>query len=198
MTNDIKNALQRKVDTAKFTRRAIAVLVMGMSSVVMWAWYANWHFATRLSHDWVTMKFVTAFTFFVCGALILFDKEDRRIFLKGFVLATGVFTLLSFGHEISFMPKFDDPGEYSIFENYPSLFTTLCFILFGCVGWWPHLRKVWAISILTIATSVMTGYIVNVPAMYGYFPGFSAAMAAHSAFLFLPLGLYLLNERINP
>lgn len=194
MSNQITEMMRSKIDAAKFRRRAIAVSVMGMSAMVMYAWYANWHLATRLSPDWVTMKFVTAFTFFVCGGCILFEKEARRIFLKGFVLATGIYTLLSFGSEISFMPNFEDPATYSIFENYPSLFTILSFMLFGMVGWYPALRKAWGALILSVAGIVMAGYVINVPIMYGYIPGFSTAMAAHSAFLFLHLGFYLLDE----
>ena len=189
----IKTRLSRTVEPAKFRRRAMAISVMFMSSAIMYAWYMQWYFATRISAEWVTMKFISAFTFFLCALCILMEHHQRRAWMKGVVGATALYTFASYGSPISFVPNFEDPVIFSIAPNYPSMLTILGFLMFGLVGFWPWIRKFSGYVIVIMSVVVMTGYVIGWPLLFGYVEGYSTAMAAHTAFLFLHLGFYLVD-----
>lgn len=176
---------------------ALVVAIAGL--VVMAGWIFDVEVLKRVHPDWVSMKFSTAFCFFLCG-LMLVLLHSRNPMVRGFGLAVGLMAqgYMSavaadqvFGGELRIAEAFvrDDKPLASVGPGIPSICTMVAFtcvvlaspaLVFG----WPRLAR-WLFAPVAIASlAALCGYLVGWPPLYCYFDGTSTAMAVHTSVLF--------------
>ena len=178
------NPRNRLTDWATLVVCAIGVNVMA-------GWILQVGAMTQINDRWVSMKFVTAVLLVLCGLTMQMRAGSRQAFMKGIVFVTALYTLLSYGGQISFMPPFVDTSIGTAHPNHPSIFILVGFMLYGLVGWSPATRRRTGWILIGLSFVVAVGYIVNAPILYGYIEGLSSAMPIHAAFAFGHLGWYL-------
>lgn len=190
--------------------KAIAIIVTLAGIAVMIGWIADINFLKSIVPGFVTMKFVTALSFFFSGLILFFMLELQRendvartllpVACMAVLLLMGILFVSSFldlrtGIEELFV-KESQSAVKTVAPGRPSLGTMLDFILIAVTGILSisnhkFSRAVmwlgWAISL--IGAVAVLGYILGIPALYYTSEGISTAMAIHTAILFVLLGM---------
>ncbi len=190
-----------------------SVFLAGMA--VMAGWFFDIPILKSIHPAWVTMKFSTALSFCLSGAILLslgrsLDRESSmaHICLPAatlsllLLMATLLFSSLlgvTTGIEDLFVKESEGAVQTTV-PGRPSVGTMMNFILMALSGllsmFRPQnlkmgLRKIgWAVS--GIGGLAVLGYLFNQPILYYTMGGWSTAMALHTALLFVMLGIGLI------
>lgn len=198
--------------------KAFSVIVIVVSVLVMVGWFFDIGVLKSILPGWVTMKFTTALCFFLSGLILFFIgerlKEKSSLFQVALPIASLIILLLMTtlltsvivgvrtGLEDLFV-KEAAGAVHTTTPGQPSAGTMTSFILVGMIGLLSSYRFQ-SIKILISGVGIVVaglgmlavvGYVVDAPLLYYTVEGWSTAMAAHTAILFVitGLGLYLLN-----
>lgn len=201
-----------------FIARAISFIVIFVAILVMVGWFMDIGALKSIYPTWVTMKFTTATSFLFCSIitfLISFYIRSENDFiqillsvLSSFVLLLMATLLISnlFGIRTGLEDLFvrEAPGTVNTpVPGRPSVMTMLNFVLLAFSGLvtliYPVKLTLWlsriGFLVFIIGLIAFVGYIINIPALYYVLPGFSSAMAIHTAMLFILLGIQLILFR---
>jgi len=199
---------------------AIGIFVSLSGVVVMAGWFLNIGILKSILPCWVSMKFSTALSFFLCGIDLYFmaryQKRDRDLasiiipimsmailLLMTSLLASTVLGI-SLGVEDMFV-RDSMEAIGSVVPGRPSVATMINFVLMAMAGILiimnlNRLRKSHFIIGLTVAiigSAAVLGYIINKPILYFMVLGKSSAMAIHTAILFVFWGIGLVLTEGN-
>lgn len=193
----------------------LSIVVSCVGALVMLGWVLDIQILKSIHPLWVTMKFSTAFSFFISGIVVYFVqysiKGDSSIsnvalpisiviillFMTTLLVSsylgirTGVEDL--FVKEVAGAVKTTVPGR-------PSIGTMINFILVAIAGIFAMLKsenlksKLLRIGccINVVGGMAIIGYIIDVPLLYYTLEDASTAMALHTAILFVMLGVALI------
>lgn len=192
----------------KLFSKIIAGIVILASCVVMAGWFLDIAVLKSILPGWVTMKFITALSFFVSGILIFFIAFKEKNDISEIVTLTISFSLIllmtifflsfffgiSTGIESLFVKEQAGAVNTGI-PGVPAIPTMLCFIFIGVAGlvYLSNYKNSWGFYILGTIIAILgalavIGYLIKVPFMYYSFPGYTS-MAFHTALLFVLIGL---------
>jgi hypothetical protein len=198
----------KKITTVKLL--AFIVTISGV--MVMTGWVLEIEVLKSILPMWVTMKFTTALSFFLSGLILYFvmsakkQKSDLAQLILTIsvliILLTMVSLLLSTvfkvrtGIEDFFVEELEGAINTAT-PGRPSIGTMLNFILVATTGVLTmyEVKKISVIIyiiglvIFAIGGMAILGYIITVPYLYFLIEGYSTAMAIHTAFLFMLLGV---------
>jgi hypothetical protein len=191
------------------------VVILG-GLIVMVGWFFDINVLKSILPMWVSMKFITAFSFFICGIIvILIARNDggNKEYLEFFALILSfVVLLLMFSFFISLFLGIS-VGVENLFvkeqvgtvrttvPGVPAVPTIICFILVAICEFFVFANNnnnnnnkvVFLMGVLVsiIGGVAILGYIFNVPVLYYSFEGYTS-MAFHTAILFVLLGVSLM------
>jgi len=177
----------------------------------MLGWIFDVTFLKSILPDFVTMKFITAFCFVLCGAELYFTARvvedgsgwDSLILLfNNFLVALIMLSLviaLFFGIETGLEDLFvQEPvgAINTVVPGRPAFLSAVNFILISLVSslsLFGRGRSVRFINILGAAVAAVggvavVGYLFDIPALYYNISEISTAMALNTAILFVLLG----------
>lgn len=163
----------------------------------------------------VTMKFSTAFSFFLSSGIILVMTFPKKYTAFGQIIMPTLIliqllsmtlllssNILDFDSQITklFLVESQLDTVYTFAPGIPSIPTTVSFILIGMVGlfflfdssYTVMVFRIVAIGIALIAIIALLGYALDIPELYYYVDELSTGMAIHTAVLFFLLGVALL------
>ena len=190
----------------------ISTAVIAVSIAVMIGWFFDIDPLKSLIPGFMTMKFTTAFSFFLGGLILYFavrnEKEDNpwaSIFLPTATLTISILagvglvsSLLGFknGLESLFLRETSEAILTSAREN-PSMGTIFGFLSISALGIIAiskiKTRKKIYITlgslILLIGSVALLGYLISEEMLYYAMPGISKAMTVQAASLFIVLGV---------
>lgn len=186
----------------------LASIVIFGSLIVMAGWIFDVAVFKSILPGWVSMKFITALSFFFTGVLLLMlSKKDKNERCKFFIMIisfallllmisflSSLFLNISIGIENLFVKE--APGAVlTKVPGLPAVPTMICFILISLSGlifvYNPESLKssFWlGIGITILAGIAIAGYILNVPLLYYSFNGLTP-MAFHTSILFVLMGI---------
>lgn len=191
---------------------ALSVFVILVALVVMVGWFLDIGILKSLYPGWVSMKFTTALSFILCGLITLSiyyylknGSDSFQILLSMLSLLVLLLMLTLFisnwfnipsGIENLFIRELPSTVNTPV-PGRPSVMSMLNFVLVSSLGFItlfnPKKLAYWFIGIgssaLLIGLSPLLGYLSDTPFLYYSIPGFSSAMAFHTAFLFVLLGV---------
>ncbi len=193
---------------------ALGAVVTITGALVMCGWFFDIQALKSILPNWVTMKFSTALCFLFSGLTLIFVERSLaapqgpvRVLLP--ITVSGILLLMAgllagtllgvhTGIEDLFVKEAEGAVK-STAPGRPSVGTMLDFILVAVAGILSmldpssHVRRQRAIGwvVLTVGALAVFGYVIDSPALYYTWEGFSTAMAAHTAILFVLLGLGL-------
>lgn len=185
----------------------------------MIGWFLEVDSLTRIIPTFVSMKFLTAFSFFLSGLLLLHtERLIRKPYSYSQVVVPGLtLTLLLImmtllisallGFKSGFENLFvSDPGDLlTVVPGLPSIGTIAGFIITGILGlvslnkfsYHSPLYRLGGTVLAAIAGIALLGYVLGIPALFYSIENISTAMAIHTAALFLVVGLgYILLARV--
>lgn len=189
----------------------LGILISLAGLVVMAGWFLDITLLKSILPVWVSMKFSTAFSFFLSGIMLYFiarfQKQERELALIFLPLISMVILLLmssllastiigvSIGVE-EFFVKDSMIAVRSVTPGRPSVATMINFVLIAITGIMVPFgfRKIFKLLIMLAAVigliglSAVFGYIFNQPLFYFAVAGKSSAMACHTAALFVLWG----------
>lgn len=191
-----------------------AIAVLG-GLIVMAGWTFDVPALKSILPGWVTMKFITAFSFVLSGILVvMLAKKEKEEISKTIILVASFALLLlmitfiislffgvSTGIENLFVKEAEGAVKTTV-PGVPAIPTMICFILVALSGvfFTFNPKQIFGSFWLGILTSVIggiaiLGYLFNMPVLYYTFTGYTS-MAFHTAILFVLLGagLMLLKE----
>ena len=193
--------------------KALSIIVIIISVLVMIGWFLDIEILKSILPTWVTMKFTTAFSFFLCGIALYLSSIKSSGFggvewgisltvlcillIMGTLLISSLMGVQS-GIEGLFV-KEHLGAAYTTVPGRPSFGTMLAFTLVAIAGL-VRIMDVRRASKFLIIGSIVTflgaislvGYIIGVPFLYYAIATFSTAMAIHTAILFVLLGSALI------
>jgi len=195
----------------------VSIVLLG-SIIVMLGWILDIQSLKSILPNWVTMKFITAFSFFLCSILVLvMNKKKIGEISKVFILLIGsllflimtiflisLFTGIGTGIESLFIKEAPGAVKTAV-PGVPAIPTILCFIFISLEGLIFYsdtkrivFNKIFGVLVLIIGAIAILGYILNIPLLYYSFAGFTS-MAFHTALFFCLLGisLYLIEGTKN-
>lgn len=186
----------------------ISIIVMLCGIMVMWGWIADITVLKSILPGWVTMKFITALSFFFSGLLVLLINQKNKGEICNFLILAISFGLLllmvtflvslfsgiSTGIESLFVQEKAQAVRTTI-PGVPAIPTIICFIFIALTGflYLNYDGRSWSIFILGIWIGFLGllaffGYLLNIPLMYYSFPGYTS-MAFSTSILFALLGI---------
>lgn len=207
----------------KLISKILGIIVILGGIIVMVGWFAGIPILTSILPFWVTMKFSTAFSFFLSGLILYFINLHLKkkgefsdiviplssfiVFLLMVILLISTFIGVRTGIEDLFVEeatgavKTTTPGR-------PSIGTMASFVLMSLTGFLAMLniqninKIILGIGkmVTTLGSIAILGYIINMPFLYYHIEGWSTAMAFHTAIFFVLLGVGLIfsgKEDIN-
>lgn len=200
------------------TTKLLGILVALVGAAVMLGWVFDIGVLKSIRPDWVTMKFSTAFCFFMSGITLYYIAclcSDQPSFAYAVLpaallcIALTMFTLLAstlfdiyVGIEVLFIKERVDAVE-TVMPGRPSVGTMLAFMLIVFAGITAMLKPanlslylaVLGMGIFLSGLSAAIGYAVDAPLLYFYIQegGLSSAMALHTAILFMLIGIGLVR-----
>ena len=186
--------MERKVRINEYGRLVGLSLICGASLLVMTGHILDINWVTKVDYRFVTMKFATAFMFFVSGVALL--SRDSHLFVVLATLVGAVIaSMINCGAECIF-PQFDDSIFQSVVTGFPSYATLLCF---GLISLYPFrgMRSHVGHFLVTISGIALVGYILKAPVLFYYVEAYSTAMAIHTAIFFLIIGGIIVNEKLE-
>ena len=176
----------------------IFISVFIISLLVSVGWITGNLWITKLSSDWVSMKMTTSVVFMMTSLSLAVSRVDKDILVgssKGILLvaaSTIIFSQMwanwyNTTIHLDFL-SFDDDGIKSVVPGRPSLETMINFTLIISAICIPQLTRIVG-PIVTISGILgIVGYIINLPALYGY-TATSSAMAIHTCLNFALMGI---------
>jgi hypothetical protein len=197
-----------KINLAKL----LSVIVTISGVMVMAGWVLEIEVLKSILPIWVTMKFTTALSFFLSGLILYFvtstlkNKSDFSqitltittliILLIMATFMLSIFFNVRTGIEDIFVKELEGAVE-TITPGRPSIGTIFNFMLVTIIGVLTmyEVKKISVIIsaigllIFAIGCIAILGYIITVPYLYFLIEGYSTAMAVHTAFLFMLLGV---------
>lgn len=206
---------KRMIFNNKTLAKILAGIVILGGLVVMFGWFLNIPILTSILPQWVTMKFSTAFSFFLSGLTLFFIieiSEGRReaseivipitsllILILMATLLISVIVGFRSGIEDLFVREAANAIKTTTLGR-PSVGTMVSFILIAVAGIlslfdYDKIKKylkIIGIVIGVLASIAILGYILSVPVLYYAVAGWSTAMAFHTALFFLLLGIGLI------
>src|SRR3989344_5211392 len=207
--NKIKS--KKRLNYSSLICKIIAIIVMMAGITVMLGWIFDVPVLKSIIPTWVSMKFITALSFVTCGFLIyLFTLKIENEYLEYIsvvvsftlillmmVFFVSVLTGISTSIENLFVKE--APGAVKTAGlGVPAIPTMACFILIGLsqlIFLLDNKRKrglLWiGIPVMILGMVALVGYIVDRPALYYTWEGFTS-MAANTAILFTLIGLSLI------
>lgn len=194
--------------------KLLSMIVAIAGIAVMAGWAFDIGVLKSILPGWVTMKFNTALCFFLSGILLYAMAkylETGSGIAQVFVIVTAfcitlfmaiflIATLLGLNSGLDKLFVHEkEVAPLTIVSGTPSLATMIDFLLIAAAGFLVALnvkRLMWTVTcigwILTVTGGVaVIGYLVHTPVLYYYISGFSAAMACHTAVLFVLTGVCL-------
>ncbi|MDO8622884.1 MAG: hypothetical protein Q7R52_01455 [archaeon] len=201
-----------KFDNIKIVK-IISLIVAFVAILVIIGWLFNIEFLKIIIPNVTAMRFLTAIAFLGCG-LMLYSlakiKENKSgstsymihlLFASFFILLLMVisfFNVLGVNFNLEEMINYNYVDHAKTFPiSVPSISTMFLFLLISFTGFMNifcnicvrKLTKIVGFVTSIIATIVILGYILGIPLLYFAIPGISNAMAIHTAFLFLIIGI---------
>lgn len=208
--------MSRTVSTGRAIAGAniLCGLVSGLGMLVMLGWFLDIPALKSVSPDWVTMKFATAFSFVLSGAMIYCvgriargDRAWAQVLLPGLVLMilllmVSLLTAAALHVDVGMAELFvrESAGAVQTVQpGRPSTVTMICFTLIAAVGLVamfvpagkPRLWKITGAALCLSGAAALLGYALGEPALYYYWKNLSTAMAMHTALLFMLVGAAL-------
>lgn len=180
----ITKTANTEVGARQVADEGMKLTILIMALWIISSWFTGHHIIASFSHDWVTMKFVTAFCFsitaigwYVNGIL----SKTLNVFAAGIALFYLMYYMII--GEGPNIVGFDEAGTQTVSENYPSIATLMCFIMIG-IG---SLLKssIWAKVVRVFSIIALIGYLIGAPCLYFYFENQSTAMSMPTAGMFL-------------
>jgi len=189
----------------------LAWIVLLASITVMIGWILDIAVLKSILPGWVTMKFITALSFFFSAiVLMLLAKKEKGEWSKFFILIISFALLLlmvtffislfvgvSTGIEKLFVQEQAGTVRTTV-PGVPAVPTMICFVLIAISGllfsFNPEKPKgIFTLGILIglIGIVAIGGYILGIPSLYYSFPGYTA-MAFPTAGLFVIIGISLI------
>ncbi|MFA5141622.1 MAG: PAS domain S-box protein [Candidatus Woesearchaeota archaeon] len=193
-------------------------IVFVAAILVMIGWIFGVDTLKSIVPGFVTMKFSTAVAFLIVGLILLgmsnlldisylykgvFFFSTLLLIFMGYMLVTSLLGLTSgienlVVEEAAGALKTSKPGM-------PSAATMLNFVLIavaGLISLSSYKQKgfrIISVIVGLLGVSSVLGYISNSPSLYFYIEGISSAMALHTAFLFVFIGIaiYLLSGLVS-
>ncbi|MBA4422729.1 MAG: hypothetical protein C0390_06445 [Syntrophus sp. (in: bacteria)] len=189
----------------------ISLLVIAAGTAVMIGWVIDIPLLKSISPAWVSMKFTTALSFFLSGALLFLlvkirrdESEIARMILPAvafmiLLVMTAHLASLFLGAPLGVETMFiEEKGKawYTVTPGQPCLLTIVNFILVALTGIGAilnlsrlsgYLRWIGGV-VSAVGATALLGYVTGLPWLYFFIPGFSSAMAIHTAVLFAVLG----------
>jgi hypothetical protein len=195
--------------------KLLSLVISSSGLAVMAGWIWDIPVLKSLSPAWISMKFLTAFSFVVSGITLYYLARSLEgavdaaqvalsitsfvlILLMGLIFFTTIFNLQT-GIETLFIR--DAAGEKTcITPGKPSVPTMICFILIALAGILSLVNaekfrfkfKIIGCLISFIGALAIIGYAVDAPLLYYYIEGKNSAIAFHTAGLFVLSGAGLL------
>jgi len=200
--------------------QGLAIMVTLTGLVVMFGWYCSIPGLTSILPHWVTMKFSTAVCFVLSGLTLFLiatalqgHHEVANVIIP--IGAGGIWLLMGsllastlLGVHTGIEDLFVQETEGAVMTTTPgrpSVSTMLDFILVAAAGLVtmlnpeesPRYRRILGYVVGATGFMAVCGYILNQPALYFTWTGFSTAMALHTAILFvlLAIGLVYVDEQ---
>lgn len=191
--------------------KVLAFIVSICGAMVMLGWFLDIEVLRSILPQWVTMKFLTALSFFLSGISLYFITRTLEIrselaqivlvfttFLIFFImtiLLVSFFLDIQTGIENLFVREQED-AAYTTKPGMPSIGTIISFLLVAFAGFLNLFdlkkigQKIHFISIIILIMSgiAIIGYIISEPLLYYSIEGYSTAMALHTAILFTMIG----------
>lgn len=190
---------------------AMGILVSSAAVAVMLGWFLGIEILKSILPVWVSMKFCTAISFFLCGIMLYFvaryRKKERELAVLVIPLASMVVILLMSSLLISTALGINTGVEElfvkdslitveSVTPGRPSIATMLNFILIAALGMLSVMQikgsskvtDVFGLIAAMVGLVAVFGYIIGEPLLYFSVSGKSSAMAIHTAILFVLLG----------
>jgi|GEM_PF-6388586 len=176
----------------------LAAVASLMGIVVMLAWEYDWPVLRSFGMGRVTMKPATATAFILAGAMIMLThipnhRQWRPSVISGCAFSVaGLMLMTMYVHGDIFGLEGDAP-VFTSSPGRPSVFTIMCFLglaIWGIAHVCDIRRAVivpWLVALVGIVA--MIGYAMDWPLLYSYIDGASTAMAVHTAFGFVLLGV---------
>jgi HAMP domain-containing protein len=201
-----------------FILSGIIGIVFTASIFVMVGWIFGIDSLKSVVPGFVTMKFSTAVAFFITGLILLgisrmFDIPYLNQLVLFFSIALLVFmgymlitSLLGFTSGIENLVVQEAEGALKTSKpGMPSAVTMLNFVLIAIAGlislssYKQNGFRIISVIVGSLGVSSVLGYISNSPSLYFYIEGVSSAMALHTAFLFVFIGvaIYLLSGVVS-
>ncbi len=195
--------------------KALSLVVIITGIAVMTGWIFDIGILKSIMLDWISMKFDTAIAFVLSGITLYFiarvmegefDKAQVVLSVTSLIiiLLMGILffsTILGihtgaedlFIKETAIAAKTVTPGR-------PSIPTMVNFILIAVAGVFAMFNsaklrlqlKIIGLAVGIIGALAVLGYIINAPILYYYIKDVNAAMACHTAVLFVLTGIGLL------
>jgi hypothetical protein len=207
--------MNKKIIIAK----SLGVIVSLSGLVVMAGWILDIGALKSILPIWVTMKFITAISFFLSGislyciscareenaqaAQIVLSITTLCLLLIMSALLASSFLGVYTGIEELFIKEAQGAAKTAV-AGRPAIPTMVEFILIGLAGAFSLIgRKTMTVLlkatgwiIVGVAGIAVTGYLINQPVLYYDIRPFTGAMACHTAILFVlwGLGLYLAEK----
>lgn len=193
------------------------VITLG-GAIVMAGWILEIEALKSILPFWVTMKFLTALSFFLSGIILYFVAYNTEggsvlnqimiaissILILFFMLNLLLATLFNFstGIEDLFVHELRDAVKTTL-PGRPSIGTMINFTLVSIAGLtslfevkkFNHKIYIIGIIVLIIGSIAVLGYIASIPLLYYTITGYSTAMALHTAILFMLAGIGFINCR---
>ncbi|MCK5171722.1 MAG: hypothetical protein KAQ75_17725 [Bacteroidales bacterium] len=191
--------------------KPLAYIVTFGGAIVIAGWILEIEVLKSILPMWVTMKFITALSFFLSGIVLFFvtsSLENRSDFTQIilaistliilFLMTTLLISSLSntrSGIEDLFIREYGDAVKTTK-PGRPSIGTMINFIFVAIAGILTLFdiknlnRKISIIGliIVVIGSIAVLGYVLSIPFLYYTLEGYSTAMALHTAILFIITG----------
>ncbi|MDD5773031.1 MAG: hypothetical protein PHX78_06145 [bacterium] len=198
---------------------ALGILITLSSVVVMVGWFLNIGVLKSILPVWVSMKFPTALSFFLCGIELYFIARFRKknrdlaviiipiLSMSILLLMVSLLASTAIGINVGVEEMFVKDSTIavgSVTPGRPSIVTMINFILIAMSGILTtmNIRSLNKLPAIFCGTAAITGliailgYSINLPLLYFDIPGKSSAMAIHTAILFVLFGAgIVLTER---
>lgn len=198
----------------------LAVFTSLMGVVVIIGWVFDVEVLTSLIPGFVTMKFMTAFSFVLSGLILglvnRLQADDEgwvqvllpSVCLLLLLIATTILVSVFLGFKTGLESLFVVERGHAVLATVPgrpSLGTLLAFHLVGLYGplslfSFMRLRLllfVCGLLVLVLGSAALFGYWFGFPSLYYAQDGLSTAMAIHTAGLFVLLGVGFLLHSIS-
>lgn len=200
---------------AKNIAKLLSLVIILSGALVITGWIFDIPVLKSISPAWISMKFDTAFVFLLSGFTLYFivraeegryDFAQIALFIISLIimLFMGVlFFSALFGIHTGIEDLFVKEVPVSvktIVSGRPSVPTMINFLLIAFAGILTIIKaqslrlklRIIGLIVGLIGITAVCGYVINAPLLYYYIAGINAAMALHTAILFVLLGIGLL------